>query len=65
MQLAVNDRVIASKAIAFGGGVSPWLNRKGTIKKILSARQVLVKLDGDQGSPIAFFARELDKLTEG
>lgn len=56
--------VVACKAIAFGGGVSPWLGKKGIVKKLLSARACLVLLEGDTEAML-FFHRELDPLEQG
>ena len=55
----VGDAVRATHAIAFGGGVSPWLGRKGTLKKLLGKNGCLVDLHDGKGD-LFFFVRELE-----
>lgn len=62
-ELAVGCPVIASRAISFAGGDSPWLGRKGVVKKLLTARACMVQLDGDPDH-IMFFARELEIIQD-
>lgn len=69
-EMYVGAAVVASKAIGFGGGISPWLGRIGVVKKLLGRRAVMVKLDHDgDNEPFMFFNRELqlverhDKVT--
>lgn len=59
----VKQAVTVSKAIAFGGGVSPWQGKKGVIKKLLSARASMVLLEGDTEA-MMFFNRELSAFDE-
>ena len=58
-ELARGDAVIVRNPIAFGGGTSHHQDKKGTVKKVLSARQVLVDL-GDGKGDLMFFTRELE-----
>jgi len=55
----VGQAVVASHAISFAGGASPWLGMKGTVKKLLTARACMVQLDGDPDH-MMFFTRELE-----
>lgn len=55
----VGQAVTASHAISFAGGDSPWLGRKGTVKKLLTARACMVQLEGDSDH-MMFFTRELE-----
>lgn len=57
----VGQRVTVANGIAFAGGVSPWQDMQGTVRKLLTARACMVQLDCDP-EHMMFFTREVAPL---